>query len=102
MCQVPANWRSCSNTINGPRASVVDEVRTFPAVLSRKVIGGILLDLDWLQNLVHGVSFSHFFGVESYGVVVYLRIRLEASRNAKFLEKFPGLNVVRVGYVCLK
>ena len=73
VCQVPANSHSCSNTTNGPRALVFDDVGPFSAVLAQKVLGGIPLmvarmDLDWLHNLIRGVSYSHFFGVEPYGV----------------------------------
>ena len=92
VCQVLANWRSLSNTINGPRASVVDEVGPFSAVLARNVLGGIPLvmprmDLDWLHTLIRGVSYSHFFGMEPYGVVNFLRIRPESGWNAKILAK---------------
>ena len=102
MCQVLANWHSFSNTINGHRVSVVDVVGPFPAFLSQKVVGGIPLDLDWLHNLVRGVSFSHLFEAQLYGVLVYFRIRLESGQNAKLLENFLGLNAVRISYVCVK
>ena len=101
MCQVLVNWHSCFITIYGPRVLVVDEVRPLFEVLAQKVIGGIPLvvpriDLDWLHNLVRGVSYSHFFGVELHGVVDYLQIQLESGRNAKILEKLPGLNAVSI------
>ena len=97
--QVLPNWHSCSNTINGPRRLVLDEVGPFSAVLGERVAAGIPLvvperDLVCLHNLIRGVSYSNFFGVEPYGVVDYLRIRLKSGRNAKVLEKFPGWNAV--------
>ena len=99
VCQVLANWNLCSNRINGPRTLVGDEVKPFSVVVAQKVVGGIALvvlrkDLDCLHNLIRGVSYSHFFGVELYGVVECLRIRLESEQKAKILEKFPGLNAV--------
>ena len=101
VCQVLANHLSWSNTINGPRACVVDNVRPFSAVLTQKVVGGILLilprlNLDWLQNLIRGVNYRPFFGVELHGLVDYLRICLESGRKAKVLGMFPGFNAISI------
>ena len=99
VCQVLANWHSCSNTITGTGALVVDEVGPFSVVPDQKVVGGIPLfvlrmDLAWLHNLFRRVSYSHFFQLEPFGVVDYLRICLESVRNPKILKKIPGLNAV--------
>ena len=53
-----------------------------------------IMDLDWLHNLVRWVGCGHFFGLEPYISVVYLRIRPEPRPNAKLLEKFPGRSAV--------
>ena len=65
--QVLAKRHSCINTISGHRALVFDEVESFTAVLGLKVVGGIPLvvprmSVDWLHNLIRGVSYSHFLG----------------------------------------
>ena len=49
---------------------------------------------DWLHILVREINYSHYFGVERYGCVNYLWIRLESGRNAKNLKKFFGFNAV--------
>ena len=71
--QVLTSWHACSNTINGPRVLVVDEIGPFSAVLSQKVVDGMplvvpIMGVDWLRNYVRGVSYRHFSGVEPYGV----------------------------------
>ena len=86
VCQVLANWHSCSNTTNRPRAIILVEVGPFSVVLARKVVGGIPLvvpriDLHWLHNLIHGGELQPLFGVKPYGVVDYLRIHLDSGRN---------------------
>ena len=51
-------------------------------------------DLDWLHNLIRGISYKKFYGVEAYGMMDFFRLSMESARTAKVMEKFSGLNAV--------
>ena len=94
-------WHSCVPSVRGPKLLVVDEVSDLWAGLASATVQGSPLvvtpvDLDWQHNLIQGVSYKSFYGVEAYGVVGFLRLRMESARTAKVMGKFPAMNAVNM------
>ena len=55
------------------------------------------VDLNWLHNLILGVSQKNFDAVEAYNVVDFLRLRMESARRTfRVMEKFPWLSAVSI------
>ena len=100
--QVLDNWHKYWNTINGPRVLVVDKVGPFSTVFLQKVqkVVGVIplveprMHLDYLNNLIREMSYSHYFEVGTCGCVDYLKIGLESGRNSKNLKKLSRFNAV--------
>ena len=101
MAGLLAGWNSRVPSVKGPEVLMVDEVSDLPAGLASSTVqgspvDGTRVDLDWLHNLIRGVSHQNFCGAEAYSVVDLLRLRMESARTVRVMEKFPGLNAVKM------
>ena len=95
-----AGWHSCLPAVEGPEILLIDEVGDLCAGLASSIVQDspvvvTPVDLDWLHNLIWGISENNFYGVKAYSVVDFLRLRMESARTARVMEKFPGLNEVK-------
>ena len=92
--------------MEGQDVLVVDEVGELSVGLASAIVldSPVVVtpvDLDWLHILMRGVSYRNFYGVEAYGVVDFLRLKMESARTAEVMEKIPGLNAVNMDlYLC--
>ena len=62
-----AEWHSCVPSVKGPEVLVVDEVGELLTGLSSSIVQSspvvvTRVDLDWLHNIIRGLSSNNFNG----------------------------------------
>ena len=102
-----AGWHSCVPSVKGPEVFVVNVVGELSSRLSGSILQGSLvvvtrIHLDWLHDLIWGVSHNNFYGVEAYSAAGFLRLRMESARTAKAMENFLGMNAVNRVLYCYR